>query len=458
MSDAAPMPPEEPTPSAPPGLSGQTLHSGLFVVSRLCDSPEGRLYAGISPSGKEVTLLVLSSEGQAPSQDGPDLVARVRQRAREERLDKVKAIHHPNIAEIYGTDVAPDGTPCIVMEPFSGEPLSAILAARGAVPLSAALDLSRQAAAGLTAAHAAGVVHGNVSPETMLLTRTADGHRLKLIGFSLGLFVGGGRNGTRENARYASTEQRCGVAADEQSDVYSVAAVLHHLVSGAPPEAGGEVAESIPKRLKALLEKALADSRSDRYPTMAALAAALERASGPDDVREEVRGGRSRLVGLAAAIAVVAGVWLLWGSRQAGMRAEAEARRTERTERTERTQTAPADDVHCGVGGEDHTTRHRVRTTEPRSGRDSSVSSSGAARFSRFRAGRGWSQSCRSAARYQPFSGRSRVESAVRGGRRSRLRSQATPPPAPDFSGVRGGFSFREDADDAEDDGRRRRW
>jgi serine/threonine protein kinase len=327
MPNAARLPPSKSTPSAAlPGLSGQTLPSGLVVLSRLCESAEGRLYAAIAPSRKEVTLLVLSSEGQAPSQDGPDLVARVRQRAREERLDKVKAIHHPNIAEIYGTDVAPDGTPCLVIEPFSGEPLSGILATRGAVPLSAAIDLSLQAAAGLTAAHAAGVVHGNVSPETMLLTRTADGHRLKLIGFSLGLFGGGSRNGGLENARYVSLEQRSGGVADDQSDVYSLAAVLHHLVSGAPPEAGGVVAESIPRRLKAVLEKALADRRSDRYSTMAAFAAALERASGPDDVQEEVRGGRSRLVGLATAIAVVAGVWLLWGSRQAGMRAEAEAR------------------------------------------------------------------------------------------------------------------------------------
>ncbi len=158
------------------------------------------------------------------------------------------------------------------MEPFSGELLSDILAARRAVPLSAAIDLSLQAAAGLTAAHAAGVVHGIVSPETMLLTRTADGHRLKLIGFSVALFVGGSRNGGRENAGYASPEQRRGVAADDQSDVYSLAAVLHHLVSGAPPEAGGVVAESIPRRLKAVLEKALADTRSDRYPTMAAFA------------------------------------------------------------------------------------------------------------------------------------------------------------------------------------------
>jgi serine/threonine protein kinase len=330
MPDAAPMPPEESTPSAPAGLSGQTLPSGLFVVSRLYDSPEGRLYAGILPSGREVTLLVLSSEGHMPSQDGPELRARVLQRAREERLDKVKAIHHPNIAEIYGTDVAPDGTPCIVMEPFSGEPLSAILAARGAVPLYAAMDLSLQAAAGLTAAHAAGVVHGNMSPETMLLTLTADGHRLKLIGFGLGLFLGGSRNGLQENARYASPEQRSGVAADEQSDVFSLAAVLHHLVSGTPPGAGGVVAESIPRRLKAVLAKALADSRSDRFPTVAALATALEGASEPDDGQVERRAGRNRLVGVAAAIAVVAGVWLLWGSRQAGMRAEAaeaEARR-----------------------------------------------------------------------------------------------------------------------------------
>lgn len=325
MPDAAHMPPSEPIRTAPSGLSGRTLPSGLVVLSLLYDSPEGRLYAALAPTGREVTLLVPSPEGPTASQDRPDLVGRVEHLARAERLQKVKAIHHPNIAEIYGTDTAPDGTPCLVMEPFSGEPLSAIITGRGALPLPAAIDLSLQAAAGLAAAHAAGVVHGNVSPDTMLMTRNPDGHRLKLIGFSLGPFVGGSRNEGPENARYASPEQRRGVAADEQSDVYSLAAVLHHLVSGAPPEGGGAVAESIPTRLRTVLEKALADSRTDRYPTMAALAGAIERESGPEDVPAEERGGRSRLVGLAVAIAVVVGIWLLWGWRREGMRAEAEA-------------------------------------------------------------------------------------------------------------------------------------
>jgi hypothetical protein len=325
MSDPLPTQPtpEAATTASPPDLVGQTLASGLQVVDRRGDSPEGALYGARSSTGQEVTLLVPGPQ----LQEGPALVGRVRQRTREERVRKVMELHHPNIAEILEGDVAPDGSPCYVLEPLGGDFLSSIVASRGVLPMAEAIDLTLQATSGLIAAHELGVVHGNLSPDAMLVTRTADGHpRLKLLGFTLGLFVGGARPDQRATAKYASLEQRCGVAADEQGDVYSLASVLHHLVFGAPPEAG-PVAESIPRRLRAVLTKGLADARKDRFSSMAAFAGALERfREAADKPEEEGKSSRGRLLGIAASVVLVAGAWMFWGSRRDEMRVEAEPR------------------------------------------------------------------------------------------------------------------------------------
>src|SRR5918999_4571395 len=70
-------------------------------------------------------------------------------------------------------------------ERLTGEFLSATLARRGALPLWDALDLCRQAAAGLQAARRSGSVHGSLSPSTILLAQTVGGRPLvKLIGFA----------------------------------------------------------------------------------------------------------------------------------------------------------------------------------------------------------------------------------------------------------------------------------
>jgi len=172
--------------------------------------------------------------------------------------------------------------------------LADVLAARWALPLPEAVDLIQQAAAGLQAVHEAGLVHGNVSLTTLLVTRTAEDRPLvKLIGFTL----------------TASSEPEEG---DRAADVFSLGAVLHHLLTGALPGAWMTPRKPIPKRARPLLAKALAASPADRFQTVAEFVAALQ----------ELAIHRARVSALIPVIAatgaavVGAGLWLSWGSQQ----------------------------------------------------------------------------------------------------------------------------------------------
>ena len=284
MPDATPAPSTPPA-ALPPHASdltdwGLTLPSGLRVLAGLGETPEGCLYFAQSPTGLQVDVLIPRPEnGRTPS-SSLKLVGRVRQRIREERMRQVMQIKHPNVIEVYETGETSDGSFYIVLERPAGELLSTILAARGPRPVQEAVELCLQASEGLQAAHALGIAHGNVSPQTILVAGAANGRpRLKLLGFHLGPFLRGSGPEEWASAKYASPEQQCGVAADQRSDVFSLGAVFHHLLSGAPPDAGS-VAGSIPQIARGVLTKALAQVPAQRFQSISAFASALERAAG----------------------------------------------------------------------------------------------------------------------------------------------------------------------------------
>ena len=338
-------------------LVGRTLPNGLRVLASLGETLEGCLYSAQSPTGLEVALLIPRPEYERTPFGGIELVGRDHQRIREERIRQVMQIKHPNVIEVQEMGETSDGSLYMVLERPAGELLSTILAARGPRPVQEAVELCLQASEGLQAAHALGIVHGNVSAQTILVARTAEGRpRLKLIGFSLGLFSRGDGPDQSASARYASPEQQRGVAADERSDVFSLGALLHHLLSGAPPESGS-VADSIPQVARAVLTKALAAVPAQRFQSISAFASALERAAGAVSRPKTVWAGRTLLRGTAgvagsvlriaratvtkalaqvpaqrfrsitagAAVIGVAGIGLLWSSNRQAVGAETES-------------------------------------------------------------------------------------------------------------------------------------
>jgi serine/threonine protein kinase len=200
-----------------------------------------------------------------------------------------------------------------VSELLSGQLLSEVLSARGKLPLSEAMEICLQAAAGLQAAHQVGVAHGRISPNAILLSSDDEsGVLVKLVGFDFSWFGAYPAHALAQTLedQYSSPERLAGSAPDEVGDVFSLGAVLYHALVGAPP-GNDRVPRSVPAAVRRVLERALAPA-DQRYPTVAALAEALRQATEPAAMRP--RSARWRSGWLAASVALLfVTASLVWG-------------------------------------------------------------------------------------------------------------------------------------------------
>ncbi len=144
-------------------------------------------------------------------------------------------LSHPNVVGVY--DSGDDGgSPYIVMELVEGTTLQDELERRGALPASEVESIARQACAGLAHAHEAGIVHRDVKPQNLLLTRAGT---VKISDF--GIARGGAGPGITQagellgTVEYLAPEVVDGHAATASSDLYALGAVLYRLLTGEPP-------------------------------------------------------------------------------------------------------------------------------------------------------------------------------------------------------------------------------
>lgn len=146
------------------------------------------------------------------------------------------AVVHDNVIEIHGVADA-NGLPYLVMPYVRGPSLQRRLDDDGPLSVVETLRIAKQAAAGLAAAHAQGLVHRDVKPANILL---ADGiERVKLTDFGLAraaddasLTKTGVIAGTPQ---YMSPEQACGDSVDQRSDLFSLGSVMYTMCTGRPP-------------------------------------------------------------------------------------------------------------------------------------------------------------------------------------------------------------------------------
>jgi hypothetical protein len=304
-------------------LVGRVLPGELRVLERLGRTSLGPLYRAQRPARPPVALTLLDAPAGPPNPSAvPVPPSRLRQ------LQRACEIRHPNVAALIEVGETYDGRTYVLAEFLTGELLSDVLAARGALPTHEAVDICLQAATGLQAAHGIGIVHGGVSPRTILLAQ-AEGDRplVKLIRFGLDLEAEAGRS-PRSGAddRYTSPERLAGSAPDEVGDVFSLGAVLHHLMTGAPP--GAPLARAaIPKALGRVVDRALAPSPDKRYRTVASFAEALADAVKISTRPRRALLRRPRLVAAIGAALLAAGIWLGWSRHRAdgaGARSEQE--------------------------------------------------------------------------------------------------------------------------------------
>src|SRR6266545_717429 len=172
----------------------------------------------------------------------PDLRGRVHREARA-----AARLSHPHITNVYDYGEAADGTPYVVMELVQGQSLAQRIAA-GPLPWRSAVRVAAQVASALAAAHAQGLVHRDVTPANVMLSRTG----VKVVDFGIAAAVGERDRAVLGTPSYLAPEQRAGGPAQAATDVYALGLLLHHAATGrrgraaagrgggagAPPEAG----------------------------------------------------------------------------------------------------------------------------------------------------------------------------------------------------------------------------
>ena len=187
------------------------------------------------------------------------------------------ALEHPSVVQIY--EAGETGNLCyIAMELLDGGSLKDLVAASGAMDPGRACLLTADAAEALAAAHEAGIIHRDVKPANLMLTRQG---RCKVTDFGLATF-GEADSVSRERAAgtplFAAPEVIRGTSADEQSDVYSLGATLFYLLSGRPPFTGKSRSEVLRKHVN----EPVPDLRALRPGLPESLVAAVERALDKD--------------------------------------------------------------------------------------------------------------------------------------------------------------------------------
>ncbi|HYU33536.1 MAG TPA: TonB family protein [Thermoanaerobaculia bacterium] len=210
-------------------------------------------------------------------------------------------LRHPNLALLHDFALGEDGRAYIVLEHIEGATLRALLERLGTPPLPLALEIARQAALALQYLHRQRIVHRDISPGNLMLTRDFEGRPLvKLIDLGLSRSLENGSDGLTGSVfvgkvRYASPEQFDEGPVDERSDLYSLGVVLYELLTGRCPIAGHDAKTwmaahlfrppldfavsdpegQVPEDLRALVLRLLAKSPDDRFAGAEELGQAL---------------------------------------------------------------------------------------------------------------------------------------------------------------------------------------
>ena len=208
------------------------------------------------------------------------------------------ALDHPNVCTIYEIGETSDGHLFIAMPLYDGETLQARLT-RGRLTFDEALPLALQVARGLEHAHAAGIVHRDIKPSNIVILH--DGTP-KILDFGIARMHDpslGEPYTLIGTASYMSPEQADGERVDNRSDIWSLAIVLHEILTTERPFVGDGVVAildairygdprltatsypDVPAGIDRILRRALSKSPGERYAFMSMLTAELA-ALAPD--------------------------------------------------------------------------------------------------------------------------------------------------------------------------------
>ncbi len=218
------------------------------------------------------------------------------------------SLSHPNIVQVLVIGEQ-DGIQYIAQEYVPGMNLRELLARKGPPEQALAVRIIRQVANALQAAHTAGIVHRDVKPENIMITRkgevkvadfglaqlTQDGERLQLT--QAGVTMG--------TPLYMSPEQVNGKTVDHRTDIYSLGVTCYHMLSGSPPFRGQTavsvavqhlksepeplepIRSDLPPLLCRIVHKMMAKDPEKRYQTALAILKDLKRITVEADAKDD---------------------------------------------------------------------------------------------------------------------------------------------------------------------------
>jgi len=269
------------------------------ILARLGVGGMGEVYKALHIHLNALRVIKLMRSGIANDQGAHERFLR------EARM--ATRIHHPNVAALFDFATLEDGTRYMVSEYIEGINLHELINERGPLSPRYAATLAVQALMGLDAIHRAGIVHRDVSPENLMVTRDDEGNEVvKIIDLGIakqwgdttesktktGMFVGKWKYCSPEHLGIVNEGERI----DGRADIYSFGIVLYEMLTGVPPFQADTPhrylmmhASQQPKplqqtnptttaspELEALIFRALEKDRTKRFATARELGKAIE--------------------------------------------------------------------------------------------------------------------------------------------------------------------------------------
>jgi eukaryotic-like serine/threonine-protein kinase len=273
-------------------LIGQILGGRYLIQSLIGKGGMGAVYrAQNTVLNNDVAIKVLLPDRAVNAK----VVLRLQKEARA-----LIRLEHPSLVRVFDFDIDEERQlPYLVMKLEEGQSLASVLKL-GPMSVARSVYLITQAAEALHHAHCHGIIHRDLKPSNMLIGKGDNGfEQIKILDFgiakiddpkagTMGLTQTGEFFGTPQ---YMSPEQCKGHVIDARTDVYSLACVLHEMVTGRPPASADNTIEilmqhvnglrldysvsNVPMWLQVCLRHALAKDRDDRYASMGDFAESL---------------------------------------------------------------------------------------------------------------------------------------------------------------------------------------